>query len=87
MIKVNSKKEIRALGEVWWEESKRIRISGYGIFYLKDDNYPKYFKCVESDDLHFCDTYHECTEKAYEKWRQAEIRKLTKKIEKLQKTS
>ncbi len=59
MMKVNSRKEILDLGEVWWEKPKKIRIFGYGIFHLDDDEYPKYFKLVESDDAHFCDNYYE----------------------------
>lgn len=81
MIKVNSYNEIKGLGDVVWEEHNinynhtdyynngtNIRISGYGVFHLKDDNYPKYFKWTEAWDSHSCDDYWEQDKELYIKY-------------------
>ena len=79
MVKVNSYNELKNLGDVIWEEHNinyttwcengtNIRISGYGIFHLKDDNYPKYFKWSESWDSHSCDDYWEQNKELYIKY-------------------
>lgn len=56
MIKVNSRQEILDLGIVVYDEPDNIRISQYGIFYLENDHYPKYFKYFEPYDTIFAAT-------------------------------
>lgn len=48
MIKVNSRKELENLGEIDFDYSYKIRIRSLGIFYLENENYPKYYKVDNS---------------------------------------
>lgn len=65
MIKINSKEELLKLGEVIFEEGRNIRISHYGVFYLENNQYPKYFEYCEPWDFHFCGTWEERTKEKY----------------------
>lgn len=65
MIKINSKEELLELDEVIFEEDKRVRINHYGVFYLQDNQYPKYFEYCEPWDFHFCGTWAERTKEEY----------------------
>lgn len=85
MIKVNSRQEILDLGEIWWDEPDTIRINRYGIFHLKDDNYPKYFEYYEPYDTHYCGNYYECSQEEYKEFLEKCINEYSEKIKKLQK--
>ena len=84
MLKINSREEILNLGVIWWDESNSIRIMEYGVFLLKDNNYPKYFKYSPSDDAHFCGHYFEQSQEDYKNYLVEEIEKYSNKIKKLQ---
>lgn len=85
MIKVNSRQEILDLGIVVYDEPDNIRISQYGIFYLENDHYPKYFKYFEPYDTHFCGNYCECSQKEYKKFLKERINEYSEKIKKYKK--
>ena len=85
MIKINSREEILSLNAVWWERPNRIRINQYGIFYLDNDVYPKYFKYIKPYDSHSCGSYVECTQNEYKEYLADEIKNLQEEIKKLQK--
>lgn len=65
LIKINSKEELKNLNEVIWENRNMIRISNYGVFNLKDDNYPKYFKYESPLDTHCCGDFYEVRKEDY----------------------
>lgn len=64
-IKINSIEELKNLNEVLWENRNMIRISNYGVFILKDNNYPKYFKYETSLDTHSCGEFYEVRKEDY----------------------
>ena len=85
MIKINSRQEILDLGTVWFDEPNAIRICQYGVFCLKDDHYPKYFKYLDSYNAHFCGSYCECSQEEYKNYLKKSIDEYSEEIKKLQK--
>ena len=84
MLKINSRQEILNLGTVLYDAPNTIRIIQYGVFNLKDNNYPKYFKYFEPYDAHFCGDYCETTKEEYKNYLTNKIKKLKKQIKELQ---
>lgn len=85
MIKVNSRQDILNLGTIWFNEPNAIRIGQYGVFYLEDSHYPKYFKYYESYDTHSCPNYCECSQEEYKAFLRELIDEYSEKIKKIQK--
>jgi len=85
IIKVNSREDILNFGDIWINEPHKIRVVGRynGLYYLKNDTYPKYFKYEEPYDAHCCGTWREITEEDYNNYIKKEINKYKNKLNKL----
>lgn len=84
IIKINSKEELLN-GEVILNCEEAIETREKGRFYLKNENFPKYFKYCPPFDYGFNATYNEVEKVEYLEQLENELKEAEAKVKKLKK--
>jgi len=83
MLIVKSYNDLIKDNGIIWEEEDAIRLGSLGVFYFKDNKWPKAFEYEESWDAHFCDSWHEIDKNEIISYLKKEIKNNKETLEKI----